>query len=775
MNPALPAHPYSTKRDGLTIVNCDSEPVQTPGCIQAHGALLVLRLSDLTIVQASDNAHIVLGQAAERLLGQPVSAIIQAAGQDQLRQLLEQEPAECNPLYLLSLPADPDSGAVLDVTVHTVEGVVIIEFESSGRSTTAMPDYYSLVKTTVTKLQGADSLQQFCDIVTEEIRALTGMDRVMVYKFHADSHGEVLAESRRADLAPWLGLHYPAADIPAPAREIFRKTWIRPVPDVCDALAEMVPLANPDTGQPLNMSYCVLRGVSIMYTEYLRNMGVAAALTMAIRHDDQLWGLIACHHYAGPKRVSYQIRAACEFLAQVVSLQHQAAADKEHFSYRLKLEGVQQVLLAGAAREGGLAGLINGTPSLLDGIDAGGAALYYLERWWRVGNTPTEEQLDGLGDWLNASVFPFAPRPLYASDRLASAYPPASAFSGVASGLLAIPVSPGGHDLVLWFRPETIHTVKWGGNPHDKPTVPGPHGPRLTPRHSFDMFVESVRQQSLPWKQVETEAAAGMRVLIAELRAKRAERVVVQADLVRSNEELDAFAYVASHDLKEPLRGIHRYAHELLDDAAPVNDGQRDKLAGLLRLTSRMESLLDSMLHFSRVGGTELALEAVNLNDVLAEAIDFVGSRADAPGYQVRVPRLLPVTECDWMRCRQIFVNLITNGLKYSDAAQKRVEIGYIDIAENHPRPACPPGSEGDLIFYVADNGIGIDARHYTRIFKLFNRLHAHDSYGGGAGAGLTIVRKLVEQHGGAIWLDSLPGIGTTFYFTLPSRAWRSI
>ena len=765
-----PAQPYSTKRDGLTIMNCDSEPVQTPGCIQAHGALLVLRTADLTIVQASDNAQAVLGCSPEQLLGESISAVLHDDGREKLRHLLAQEGADCNPLYLLSLPAPSGSDAALDVTMHTIEGVIILEFEASGRSTTAMPDYYSLVKTTVARLQVASSLQQFCDIVTGEIRALTGMDRVMVYKFHADGHGEVLAENKRDDLEPWLGLHYPAEDIPKPAREIFRKTWIRPVPDISDQLAEMVPLANPDTGKPLNMTYCVLRGVSIMYTEYLRNMGVASALTMAIRHNDQLWGLIACHHYAGPKHVSYQIRAACEFLAQVASIQHEAAQDKEHLAYRLKLEGVQQVLLAGAAREGGLVGLIKGTPSLLDGIDAGGVALYYLERWWCLGNTPSDDELDGLRDWLHASVLPDAARPLFASHHLARDYALASAFAGVASGMLAVPVAQDSADMIMWFRPETIQTVKWGGNPDDKPTVLGPHGPRLTPRHSFAMFVESVRQQSLPWNQVEIEAAAGLRLLIAELRAKRAGRVVLQADLVRSNDELDAFAYVASHDLKEPLRGIHRYAHQLLEADTPVNEEQRDKLAGLLRLTSRMDSLLDSMLHFSRVGGTDLVFEVADLNAIFAEALDFVGARADAADIKVVIPRALPSIACDWMRCRQIFVNLLTNALKYSNATNKRVEIGYVGVGENHPRPGSQPGAERQIIFYVADNGIGIDPKHHARIFKLFNRLHATDSYGGGAGAGLTIVRRLIEQHGGQIWLDSVPGRCTTFYFTLPGK-----
>ena len=773
-DPGLLLEPYSTKRDGLTIANCDSEPVQTPGCVQAHGALLVLRLSDLRVLQASENATGILGQSAGQLLGQLVSVILGTEGQHQLRNLLDQQSTDCNPLYLLTLrkrSADSNSERALDVTVHTVDGVVVLEFEATGHTVEPKPDYYALVKTTLAKLQSASSLQQFCDVVADDIRALTGLNRVMVYKFHDDEHGEVVAESRQADLPSWLGLHYPAEDIPKPAREIFTRTWIRPVPDVSDALAELVPLTNPDTFKPLNMTYCILRGVSIMYTEYLRNMGVTAALTMAIRRNGKLWGLIACHHYDGLKHIPYHIRAACEFLAQVVSLQHQAAEDKEFLDYRLKIEGVHQVLLAGVAREGGLASLINGSPSLLNGIDAGGAALYYLDRWWCVGNTPTDDELAGLGDWLTITMFPSGPRPLYVTDRLAKAYPPAAQFAGVGSGLLAVPVSPSGHDLVLWFRPETIQTVNWGGNPHDKPTVPGVNGPRLTPRRSFELFAESVRQQSLPWRSMEIDAAASLRFLIAELMAGQAgRRTVLHTDLARSNEDLDAFAYVASHDLKEPLRGIYRYAHQLLEDITPIDDENRHKLDSLVRLTERMDGLLDSMLHFSRVGGTDLLLENVDLNEIVAEAVDFLGSRTDDNKAAIVVPRPLPTVQCDRVRCRQIFVNLLSNGLKYTDITSKRVEVGYIAAGESHPRPGCENGAEDQTIYYVADNGIGIQPKHFKQIFKLFKRLHGHDSYGGGSGAGLTIVRKLVEQQYGQIWVDSLAGQGSTFYFTLPGK-----
>ncbi len=766
--------PYSTKRHGLTLRNCDAEPVQTPGCVQSHGAVLVLRLSDLCILQASENSAAVLGQAATALLGQLIGTVIGMEGQSQLRELLAREAADCNPVHLLTMALDntgSNAAGVLDVTVHTIDGVAILEFESTGHADAVDPNYYTSVKKTVARLQTASSLQQFCNSVADEIRELTGLDRVMVYKFHADGHGEVLAESRRADLASWLGLHYPAEDIPKPARDIFTKTWIRPVPDVADALAELIPLVNPDTGKPLNMTYCALRGVSIMYTEYLRNMGVAAALTMAIRHNENLWGLIACHHYAGPKHIPYQVRAACEFLAQVVSLQHQAAEDKEHLAYRLKMADVHQQLLTTAGLEGGLACLTEGKTSVLDGIDSGGAAIYHLDRWWRIGNTPNETQLEGLSDWLMGARLSDGPRPLYVTDRLVQDYPAAAAFAKVASGLLVLPISLSERNLMLWFRPETIQAVNWGGNPHDKPMVAGPNGPRLTPRRSFELFSESVQQRSLPWLPVEIEAAAAFRLRVVELVMGRAERRTgLTADLLRSNEELDAFAYVASHDLKEPLRGIHQYANQLLENTAPVDDASRNKLDGLMRLTSRMDSLLDSLLHFSRVGASELSLETVDINDVLAEALEITGSRAADGAQKVVVPRLLPIVRCSRIRCRQIFVNLLSNAMKYTDKSQKRIEVGYISPEESHPRPGCPQDSEAHTIYYVTDNGIGIQVKHFKQIFKLFKRLHGRENYGGGMGAGLTIVRKLAEQHGGRVWLDSVPGQETTFYFTLPGE-----
>jgi len=770
--PPWGAGPYSTLRHGTALATCDSEPVHTPGCIQAHGALLVLRLGDLCILQASENCDLHLGETATQLLGHSVGRVVGAAGEAQLHQMLEREPPLPGAAYAFTLPARTGASP-LDVCVHVSAGVAVLELEATSRAgQSGDPDFFALVKSAVGRLQASASVRDFCQTVTREVYGLTGLDRVMVYRFHADLHGEVIAESRHARLAPWLGLHYPADDIPLPAREIFKRIWIRPLPDAAGPLVELLPLANPDNGRALDMTHCALRGASVMYTKYLANMGVAASLTMPILRDGELWGLIACHHET-PTRFPYQLRAACELVAQVASLQLKSVEHAEQLAYRLKLEGVHQELVARSAREGDLLALTEHQPSLLDAIDAGGVALYHLERWWCVGRVPEVPQLEALSAWLyEQPVLESATRPVFATEALASVCPAAAGLEAIASGMLAVALSRQRRGLILWFRPETLQTIPWAGNPRDDPPVPGPQGRRLSPRASFALFVESVRGRSRPWSDTEPDAALRLRLLVLDLVITRAERLAdLNADLTRSNEELDAFAYVASHDLKEPLRGIHRYAHQLLENAEALDGDNRRRVESLMRLTVRMDSLLDSLLHFSRVGRMELELEDTDLNAVLEEALEMIGARRLESRCSIGIPRRLPQVQCDPVRVREIYSNLLANAMKYKRNADAHIEVGYIGAQDSEGRAAAPDEAAGHTVYYVKDDGIGIDRRHHEQVFRMFKRMHGRDDYGGGVGAGLTIVQKLVQRHGGRVWLDSTLGAGATFYFTLPGWA----
>ena len=767
--------PYSIKRHGITLSNCDDEPVQTPGCIQAHGLLMALRASDRVITQVSENCERWTGLAVDQVLGRRLAGVVGEAAAERIEALVASQSLDRNPCYAATarLPHAGDAAGAMDMTLHAADGALLLELEPSGRGLPIVGhdgDYFAMVRNTIGRLKSTRSLAEFCEVVAREARSITGLDRTMVYRFHADDSGEVVADARRDDLPSWQGLRYPAGDIPRPARELFKRIGVRPLPDAQGELCEMVPLLNPDTQRPLDMTHCALRGASVMYTEYLQNMGVAATLTMPIMSNGALWGLIACHHYT-PTTMPYPMRSAAEFLAQIASLEIVQAELREHLQYQNELDAVHLAVLARAAGDGELSVAEPGAPGLLDGIRADGVAVLQRTRWLRSGHTPDEPQLKLLAPWLRERIAqaPDAAQ-VFATDALGAAYAPATAFADVASGVLATAVSAHADSaLLVWFRGEQVQTFNWAGNPQEKPTTSGPQGPRLTPRRSFDLWQELVRGRSAPWRRVEIEAAQRMRRMVLDLVVARTEQLAAaNAELAHSNAELDAFAYVAGHDLKEPLRAINKYAHQLLDNAQAGRVQDTERVDWLLRLTVRMDTLLDALLHYSRVGRLSLDFVDTDLAPVLVEAIEMLGARMEESKVEVRIPRPLPMARCDRVRVREVLANLISNAAKYTDKAQPWVEIGFIGV-DDKPRPASTPAdARDDTIFYVRDNGIGIEARHKSRVFEIFKRLHSHDAYGGGSGAGLTIARKMVEQHTGRLWFDSQPGLGSTFYFTLP-------
>jgi len=250
--------------------------------------------------------------------------------------------------------------------------------------------------------------------------------------------------------------------------------------------------------------------------------------------------------------------------------------------------------------------------------------------------------------------------------------------------------------------------------------------------------------------------------LIERQRTER-ELEVRNDELEQTNRELDDFAYIASHDLKEPLRGIHNYSRFLIEDYADrFDEDGRAKLETLTRLSRRMETLIDSLLHYSRLGRTDLALDEVDVQEVVDDVVDRLGISLREQNIEVRIARRLPVIQSDRVRLGEVFANLITNAIKYNDKPQRWIEIGVLDA------PGAVGGDpSGEHTFYVRDNGIGIPERHLDTVFRIFKRLHGRDRFGGGTGAGLTIVRKIVERHHGRVWIESRPDEGTTVFFTL--------
>jgi light-regulated signal transduction histidine kinase (bacteriophytochrome) len=633
-------------------------------------------------------------------------------------------------------------------------------------------DFYHQSKGPITRIQKASTVLGMCQVVVKEIRRITGFDRVMVYQFDAEGAGRVLAEDTNQE-TPYLDLHYPPSDIPKQARHLYTLNWLRIIPSAQYQPVSLIPVNNPVTQHPLDLSLSVLRSVSPMHLEYLQNMGVTASMSISLLQGQNLWGLIACHH-SSPKYVPYHIRTICEFVGQVVSVELAHKEASEDSDYKQHLKALQAQFVEALAQTGYfLDGMVQLKSQLLNLVNATGAVICSEDQLIAVGETPPEDAIHGLLNWVK----PHLQQGIFETRSLGKLCPAAEPVQAIASGVLALEISRLHNHYILWFRPEVIQTVKWGGNPNKPVELLADGSSRISPRKSFDLWQETVRGCALPWKPCEIEAVVELRNLIVGIVLRQAEELAsMNFELQRSNEELDSFAYIASHDLKEPLRGIHNYANFLMEDYADtLNDDGVSKLQTLVRLTQRMEDLINSLLHFSRLGRAELMHQPVNLNELVQQVVSTLTITRPQNEIEFRIPKSLPNVSGDRAQLNELFTNLISNAIKYNDKPQKWVEIGVQEERKGNDKDGdttAPSAlSPTVLTFYIRDNGIGIPQEHLEKIFQIFRRLHGRDEFGGGTGVGLTIARKIVERHGGRIWVESTRTQGTTFYFTLATEA----
>jgi two-component system, chemotaxis family, sensor kinase Cph1 len=741
----------------VDLTNCDREPIQIPGLIQPHGVLLVLQEPDLKIVQVSNNALALLGQQPQDLLGKPLLNLLAPQQINAIRQCLSEDFEYVNPLDI-SLKSKTKL-LHFDGIVHRCNTIIFLELEPKKKiKKTDFFHFYHRLKGTITKIQKAPTLLQMCGVVVKEVRKISGFDRVMVYQFDATGAGRVIAEDRVETLTPYLGLHYPPSDIPQQARQLYTLNWLRLIPDSSYEPAALVPADNPLDSRPTDLSLSVLRSVSPLHLEYLKNMGVSASMSISLIQDQKLWGLIACHH-STPNYVPYSVRTMCEFVGQVMSIELASKQDREDLDYKMTLKSLQSKFVESLAQSKSFwDGLVQLNSNLLELVGATGVAVCAGEQVICIGETPPEAEIPALREWIKSQI----QHNLFQTRSLSEIYPTAESFKTVASGLLALEISKVNQNYIIWFRPEVIQTVNWGGNPNKPVEVAADGEMRLSPRKSFELWQQTVQGCSLPWKSCEIEIVTELRSLIVGIILSQADEMAkINLELERSNTELDAFAYIASHDLKEPLRGIHNYSNFLIEDYGDVlhSDGIA-KLQTLVRLTQRMEDLINSLLHYSRLGRTELSRQPTNLNDLVRQSIDILKIGGPPQAIEFRT-KSLPTVACDRTLVSELFLNLMSNAIKYNNKTEKWVEIGLI---ESEPASSNDPSL---YTFYVRDNGIGIPQQHLERVFQIFKRLHAQDEYGGGTGAGLTIVQKIVARHGGKIWVESTPGEGSTFYFTL--------
>ena len=753
----------------ITLTNCDREPIHTPGTIQPYGFMLCLDESTRRVAYVSENTTDLLGINPTDLLSAGLNCLLAPARVAEV----EARFASLSEVHqLLGVRLDQVAGQPFyKLILHRYDRLLWLEFEpvvETGSTTLDLP----FLNAALSQMLTAGSVAEFCQQAVAQVRAITGFDRVAIYRFAPDESGEVVAEAIRPDLAPWLGLRYPASDIPQQARAMYLLNWLRFIPDANYVSARLVPLRVARTSHPPDMTYAVLRSVSPLHIEYLHNMGSAATMTLSLIQDGQLWGMIICHHLT-PRLVSYELRELCQFIAKTFSALLGSKQKQDEYAYQLHIRERQGRLFEHVSQTPNFVeGLCKHTPTLADVLECSGAAICFNGEIITLGITPSPPQLEELLAWLQANVR----HDVFHTNSYASLNPAGAAIRSTASGFIAATLSEAPGNYLLWFRPEVVQNVTWAGQ-HEKVQQLANGQLFLSPRQSFEAWKQLVENTATPWLPLELKAAQEIRLHISDVRLKifselnaRARTLQhLNAELERSNGELDSFAYVASHDLKEPLRGIHNYSLFLLEDYAHQLDADGvDKLQTLVRLSQRMEGLIEGLLQLSRVSRIELALSQIDMNEVVAGVLDLLHPRLEQTHTTVDVRGPLPTVLGEYVWLQEILNNLLVNAIKYSDQLTKAVTVGV--VADGAAVPDALGNPADFHVFYVKDYGIGIDPKYHENIFKLFKRLHAQDKYGGGTGAGLAIAKKMVEKHGGRLWVASELGHGATFYFSLPKQ-----
>jgi two-component system, chemotaxis family, sensor kinase Cph1 len=722
--------------------------------IQSHGVVMVLQEPELKILQVSDNTIGAFGIAPSRMIGQPLEQVLDVFQVGQFREGLTKQTLEHSNSTKVWVRKSRDNYSIFDAVFHrSPDGYLILELEATQKNDNiSFLNFYHLAKASIDKLSVTANLPIFSQIVVAQVRKIAEFDRVMLYKFDDDGHGEVIAEDKVVEMESYLGLHFPATDIPPPARNRFLLNRIRAIPNLSDRAVSLIPATNPLTNLTTDLTLSMLRSSDRCHTEYLQHMGVAASLTISLVKEGRLWGLIVCHHRT-PKLLPYELRQACGLLGQVIFDRISISEDIADYAHRAKLAHVQSLGLERMVRSASFVDALMGiSPNLLDLFDAQGAAMFIGGKWTTIGKTPIPAQLDDLVSWLSENI----PGDVFSTDSLQRVNTAATEFKDVASGLLTISLSA--KIYILCFRPEVLQTIDWGGDPHytDGEIVELDGHIGSSPRKSFELWKELVEGHSRPWKPVELEAAIELRKAIVNVILRQAEELAIIAiSLERSNAELKQFAYVASHDLQEPLNQVTSYVRLLESRYGEKLDRDAHEFIGFaVEGVSLMQTLIDDVLAYSQVQINGVQLQFIEAEVALERALSHLRGQIEETGAIVKSDPL-PTILADRTQLSQLFQNLIGNAIKFR--TPNTVPEIYVSATKQ----------EKDWLFSVSAKGIGIDPQYADRIFAIFQRLHTRDEYPG-TGMGLTICKKIVEYHRGKIWVESKLGEYATFLFTIP-------
>lgn len=730
------------------LANCADEPIRFPGAIQPHGALLTLREPDLQIVQVSANVASLFNHPPETLLGQPLDTLLGADNARTVQQIASQLNFIDAPALHVTL-----NGNEFEGLLHRHQGVLVLEFEPRYEhfQPKSVNGRASNLGKMLQHLQSAKTLQALYEISVSEIQAMTGYDRVLIYRFEEEGHGQVIAEASAPSMELFNGLFFPASDIPEQARELYRTNWLRIIPNADYEPVPLLPKLHPDTGKPLDLSFATLRSVSPIHCQYMKNMGVLSSMSISLMKGDKLWGLISCGNRE-PLHVPNDLRTTCQTIGQVLSLQISAMEALDISRQREEkveaLDTLNQAMSASADTV--FDGLAQCPQVLMDLVLAGGVAIIEGQQLHRYGNCPEPAQIRALHKWLQDTG-----QPVFASHHLSAVYPPAADYQPVASGVLAMSLPKPVDNGVLWFRPEVKENIQWSGDPQ-KPLAleKSDAGLRLRPRTSFEIWKVEMAGISTKWSSGDRFAANDLRR--SALENDLARQVLREQQAVRARDELVA---VVSHDLRNPMTVISMLCGMMQkafsSDGAHTSRRISSAIDTMQQAAARMNVLLEDLLDTSKIEAGRYTVKPVPLDvsQILEEAYALLAPLAQEKGVDLSFnaePGLQ--INADPERLFQVLSNLIGNAIKLTPR-QGKIGISAMSNGE-------------EIVFAVRDSGEGIAPDQLPHVFDRYWTLTENNPTG--SGLGLYITQGIVKAHGGRIEAESELGRGSEFRFTVP-------
>lgn len=776
---------------------CASEPIHVPGSIQPRGVLLGLDEQWRVTHEGGPIDHFFVRRS---VLGQRASDFLPAAAFDTIRNrpVLSRLPGR-NARVQVQLPMRTGDLGMVEVSLHrNDQGVFIAEFEAADPPP---PPHTAAVDEALAEVVNAHTETAVLDAAVLALRRLTGYDRVIGYLFDQEFNGSVISEAARPGLTSYMHQRFPATDIPPQALRLYRRKRVRLISDI--HYRPWPVSAVSDAVQPLDLSDADLRSVSPIHIEYLHNMGVRATLVCSLLRDNDLLGMLACHHLE-PRYVVPEIRERAMLIADVTAARLATLRDLTVNSRRVAAYlGHAQLLYALTRDPNSIDELGRHVESLRQLLDATGAAVIISGQAFTAGATPQERDIRELAVTLRSH----AADGVASTHHLAALAPEFAHLRDVAAGVIAVYIGRGGQDSVLWFRPEIVASVNWAGNPYKAVEV-DEAGVRVSPRRSFETWVELQRDRSMPWEAWEIEIAASVRGSVANIarqlnqlhelaqqrrqaeQAARAHahqleaagRAMAEArdQAMAANRAKSQFLASMSEEIRTPLVAILQSVDRLAMDrasAAPsastaedasgsAEDGAREALATIHRVGHQLLSVINDVVDLSKAEAGQLVIEEVEiaLDHLIHDLIRPFESAARARGLDLRVRMETAIPDrivTDPARLRQILMNLVDNAIKFT-------ERGHVEL-----QFSAAPGSGGylpRLLVAVVDTGIGMDESRAAQIFQSFEKTPTPITRKeGGTGLGIILSRRLARLMGGEVRLiRTRLGEGSTFLVDLP-------